>query len=377
MSKRGENIRKRKDGRWEARVRLTAADGSAKTKSLYGKTYHEAKHKMLDAKKEGVLSKNKNEAVKTFGDIAGEWLSLQSANKKGATSLKYQTVLEGHLLPAFQAFDIREIDEPMIAEFISDKRAAGNLKNKKPLSASYVKLILTVLTSIIEYAAGMGYREELKIHYIAKLSAAKHDTEVLDFDSQMKLERYIGKNINGTEIGIALAICGGLRIGEICALRWEDIDFESKIIHIRHTISRVKNNGSDASSKTKLVIDDPKTQASKRDVPIHSKLLAILKSWKNLSQSAFAVSTTDSFVSPRTFEYRYHKVLENCGITDMNFHGLRHTFATRCIEAGVDSKTLSELLGHASVNITLNTYVHSSVEQKRAQIEKLAQFEVR
>lgn len=376
MSKRGENIRKRKDGRWEARVKLSYANGSAKIKSLYGKTYHEVKEKLLNLKKECESEEERRNQGKTFGEIAGEWLLLQSANHKGATLLKYQTILETHLMPVFQAYDIQTLDEHAIARFISNKMASGNLKNREPLSSSYVKLILIVLTSVLEYAAAMGYRGELKNHYIAKPAAVKQETEVLDLNSQLELERYIAQNTGCTETGIALAIYGGLRIGEICALRWEEVDFENKIIRIRHTVSRVKNEDCGAASKTKLVIDVPKTRASARDVPINSKLLAILKNWKSISNSEFAVSTTDVFVSPRTFEYRYHKILQNCGITDIHFHGLRHTFATRCVEVGVDIKTLSELLGHASVNITLNTYVHSSVEQKRTQIEKLARLGV-
>ena len=139
---------------------------------------------------------------------------------------------------------------------------------------------------------------------------------------------------------------------------------------MRHTVARVKSE--DSSNTTHLIIDTPKTKASIRDIPISSALLPILIKMKEKSISPYVISDTNSFVSPRTYEYRYHRILDKCNIQSVNYHTLRHTFATRCIEAGVDVKSLSEMLGHANVGITLNTYVHSSMEMKRSQLEKLS-----
>lgn len=177
-------------------------------------------------------------------------------------------------------------------------------------------------------------------------------------------------NIDETKLGILISLNTGLRIGEVCALSWDDIDFERQIFHIRSTVARVKSMDSGVNSK--LIIDKPKTKSSLRDIPIPSKLLTILVSMKKQSKGKYVVSAENSFVSPRTYEYRYHKILDEYNIPSVNYHTLRHTFATRCIEVGVDVKTLSEILGHANVSITLNTYVHSSMELKRQQLEKLS-----
>ena len=140
-----------------------------------------------------------------------------------------------------------------------------------------------------------------------------------------------------------------------------------KVIHINHTLTRVL----DAENKTKIILDSPKTEASKRDIPICLTLEKVLLEEYAKRKSDFVVSEKQTFVGTRTFEYRYKQFLKNNNIQEINFHSLRHTFATRCVKAGVDIKSLSEILGHANVSITLNTYVHSSMETKRNQLEKL------
>ena len=164
-----------------------------------------------------------------------------------------------------------------------------------------------------------------------------------------------------------MALHTGMRIGEICALSWSDIDFNKKVIHINHTLTRVL----DDKNKTKIILDSPKTEASKRAIPLCSTIETILEEEYARRKSDFVVSEKHTFIGTRTFEYRYKQFLKNNNIQDINFHSLRHTFATRCVQAGVDIKSLSEILGHANVSITLNTYVHSSIETKRNQLEKL------
>lgn len=174
-----------------------------------------------------------------------------------------------------------------------------------------------------------------------------------------------------TKVGVLLSLYAGLRIGEVCALTWGDIDLDERIIHIRHTVSRVNKNIENGAKSTTLIIDRPKTKSSFRDIPLCSKLIPVLAELKKRTASPYVISNREQFISPRTYEYRYHKLLRASGTTDINYHALRHTFATRCIEAGVDVKSLSEILGHADASITLNTYVHSSMERKRIQLEKL------
>lgn len=208
---------------------------------------------------------------------------------------------------------------------------------------------------------------------ILRPSIPTKDLEVLSLDEQRKLEKNVSVSNDPTDLGIMISLHTGLRIGEVCALTWDDIDLKQQIIKVRHTIARIREITPDGAT-SKLIIDEPKTKSSIRDVPISTSLVEAIKRIQSISISNYVVSSSVSFVSPRTYYYRYYKVIELVGISRVNYHALRHTFATRCIEAGVDVKSLSEILGHSDVSITLNTYVHSSMDLKRLQLEKMISF---
>lgn len=226
MSRSGENIHKRKDGRWEARLQLVDEEGVKRSRSLYGKTYREAKNKLLDARQHGY---NRQKESPFFEEVAWEWLSVQSAEHKGATVLKYATIIDRHLIVTFGKIKINQITEQMIRCFLLEKKTSGNLVTGKPLSASYLKLILVVLTAILNYAAQKNYCISVKEITIGHLSSPRKEADCLNYIWQQKLEQYIRKNINENTTGIALALYAGLRLGEVCALTWNDIDFESLI----------------------------------------------------------------------------------------------------------------------------------------------------
>ncbi len=369
MSRKGENIHKRKDGRWEARITVRSDFGQARSISVYGKSYREVKNKKIAVQtaprhprvEKGVL----------VSRIIEEWLAVSFINRKKSTRLKYQVIIDNHILPELGNRDIRTIDESVINAFLAQKLTNGRLDKKGGLSGSSVKTIGIILNSVYSYAVARGYCEPLKTR-IFKPAADRKEIKVLNIELQMDLERKLVSDDSLAALGILIALNTGLRIGEICALKWDDIDLDNEIIHIRRTIARVESVNSKTASKTCLILDKPKTRTSVRDIPITSKLLEILAKARREKISEFVVSESKSFVSPRTFEYRYHRVLEKYNVPSTNFHCLRHTFATRCVEQGVDIKTLSEILGHANVGITLNTYVHSSWDLKRVQLEKLS-----
>ena len=217
------------------------------------------------------------------------------------------------------------------------------------------------------YAAEKEYRLPLKAR-ILKPSTEKKDIYVLSQAEQQHLEESLERDSSLTALGILITLNTGLRIGELCALKWEDIDLENRVIHIKSSIIRISTT-KNTEQKTQFVIADPKTKTSIREIPITTKLFSILKN--AYPASIFVVSNTADFVPPRTFEYRFHKILARHNIPDTNFHTLRHTFATRCVEKNVDVKTLSEILGHSNVSITLNYYVHPSFDTKRNQLEKI------
>lgn len=252
---------------------------------------------------------------------------------------------------------------------LSEKVKNGRLDKSGRLSTSYVRSIGIIVTSALRYATDNNLCCQ-NIAKVRKPCVTPKEIEVIPLAEQQKMESYIRSHITPTGIGVILSLYTGLRIGEICALAWDDVDLENKIIYVNHTLSRIK----DEKNNTVWRIETPKTSSSKRKIPITAPLYGILSEYKQISLSPFVVSKGKYFVNPRTFESHFHKLIDACGIKQTNFHVIRHTFATRCIEAGVDIKSLSEILGHSDISITLRTYVHSSIETKRSQLEKLTKY---
>lgn len=370
MPRRGDNIRKRKDGRWEARYSLVDPHGQAtKYGSVYGHTYQEAKEKRDRIIKEG--PRLPSVADPSFSDVLLSWQSANQVRLKESSVSRYQILIDTHIIPELGHLQISQLTTPILNRFLSTKLNHGRLDGSGGLAASYVRSIALVISSAIKHGVSEGICAPLPTS-ITKPAQSKPEISVLNIDVQEKLEQELQHDITPDKLLIYITLYTGLRIGEACALRWDDIDLESKAIYVRQTVSRKWeiNNGVKHSV---LTIDTPKTKASLRCIPICSKLYTILKHFPYKRQHGFILATADNqFTSPRTFEYKYKKVLKSCGLCPVNYHCLRHTFATRCVEKGVDIKSLSEILGHANASITLNTYVHSSLEMKRIQLEKIA-----
>lgn len=371
MSKRGENIHHRKDGRWEGRIKIgTYSDGRPKYKSLYGKTYKEIKSKMQTVSWDSFQVPLKNKT--SFEFVLLQWLENSSMNRKKATQYKYKYIIEKHIVPELGHMNVAEINSSVINAFLNKKIERGCLNKNCGLSESYVRTMSIIIQSTISFAFNEKIIHENNV-LINKPTIKKKDIPIFSKSDQALLENFIRIDTDSVKLGIMISLCTGLRIGEVCALAWNDIDLNNDLIHVRHTISRVEDT-ENVDRSTKLIIDTPKTESSIRDIPISSGLKKYILKQKEMSSSPFVISDKDSYVSPRTYEYRYHKVLKECGINNINYHALRHTFATRCIEAGIDVKTVSEILGHSNVSITLNTYVHPSMDTKRAQLEKLMSY---
>lgn len=371
MPKRGENIRKRTDGRWEGRYKTgTNIQGRTTYRSVYGRTYKEVKEKMLTEEAQNLKNGHTVSERTTFQELLKRWLATERAVIKESTCMRYEYLIEKHILPDLGSLKVDRIDTLVLSAFMDKKLRSGRLDHCSGLSAAYVRSIMLIVDSALHFGMNEGICLPKTIR-VCKPSIEKKEIPILNLDEQKKLETMLYNNPDRTKLGILLSLGTGLRIGEVCALKWEDINFTTNIIHVRATVARIKNPNPKSAQKTILIIDRPKTKASMRDIPIPSMLVPYLQNIRGQNGSGFVLSDTAEFVSPRTYEYRYHRILEDCGIPPVNYHALRHTFATRCIEVGVDVKSLSEMLGHADVSITLNTYVHSSMELKRAQIEKL------
>lgn len=370
MPKKGEHIYKRKDGRWEGRYRYgTDKKGKAVYRSVYGKSYSEIKKKLsaFTESKEPIYVKSGKSPL--FRDVVSLWQRTNTNRYKGATEMKYGNLIDNHILPVLGDYKLIEINTLLLSDFMNDKLLNGRIDNKGGLSPAYVRTIMLIVFEVIDFAVGEDMCPPIKTK-IRKPTVQKKEPDIIDVSSQKRLESLLIRNPDGTNVGILISLNTGLRIGEVCALKWTDIDFKSAILHVRSTVARVKNTADGRT--TKLIIDKPKTKSSLRDIPFSKRLMQVLIPLYETHKSEYVISDKAGFVSPRTYEYRFHKVLDECKVPSVNYHALRHTFATRCIELGVDVKTLSEILGHSSASITLNIYVHSSMERKREQLEKLS-----
>ena len=371
MPRKGENIRKRKDGRWEGRYKKGVREnGKFNYGSVYGKTYKEVKEKLLHAKHTHLNGDVKINIERRFSEVLFLWIETNRVHLKGSTEQRYDYLIKTHIMPELGGMRLSQISATVINSFLQRKFENGRIDGKGGLSPSYVGSIMIILNSAIGFAVSEKMCPPLSSP-IYKPKAEKREVDILSYDEQALIEQYTRNELTSTNIGILISLYTGLRIGEVCALSWEDVDLDNRIIHVRHTVARVKSNLKETGLKTRLIIDEPKTKSSKRDIPIPSTLLPLLVEHKRSALSCFVVSENNGFISPRTYEYRYHRVLNACGVKAINYHALRHTFASRCIEVGVDVKSLSEILGHGNSAITLNTYVHSSLDLKRCQLEKL------
>lgn len=374
MSKKGENIRKRKDGRWEGRYKKGRKENDEIIYgSVYGRTYREVKDKMRLASIEPHQPPPATPPEMTFAMLLRRWQESNEIRLKGGSKNRYENLISSHIIPELGELKLSEITPIRINSFLNNKLLNGRIDGTGGLSPSYVRSISLVISSALNYAVSEGFLQPFKTK-IGKPSIVKNELTVLSIENQKTLEQRLKSDLSPTNIGILISLYTGLRIGEICALCWNDIDLNARTIYVRHTVSRVRSTSKEC--KTELILDEPKTVSSKRIIPIPSPLFSVLLDYSKEATSAFVVSNSESFVSPRTYDARFHKLMSDCQIKGLSYHGLRHTFATRCIEAGVDVKSLSEILGHANVSITLNTYVHSSLEMKKSQLEKLTLLSV-
>lgn len=364
MCKQGENIRKRKNGQGEARSK----ENSEKYIAVCGSFCKEVKkmcgRDIADQRPSAAFTRQ------TFQQAQQLWSNERCAYLKPATVRRYEYLLQRHILPELGGMPLSRITASVINAFLSRKIKSGRIDGTGGLSPTYAGNILQVINAILTYASEEKLCPPMQIH-IKKPSATSKQIQLLSQTQAKRLISTIGTDPDATEIGILIALYAGLRIGEICALSWEDVDLENKVITVRHTVSRISATER-SGQKSMLVLDSPKTASSLRTIPMCSSLHRILMRYKSHALSTFVVSTDDRFVSPRTYEYRFHRVLKKCQLPNIHFHALRHTFATRCVEQSVDIKSLSEILGHASEVITLRTYIHSSMELKRLQLEKLS-----
>lgn len=299
---------------------------------------------------------------KTFQEVSKIWCEAKRPIVKHSTMCAYMLTLQTHLIPRFGTKT--EIKESEVQQFIIDKFSEG-------LAKKTVKDIIAVLKSVIKYGARhqiFSYKEWY-LEYPTCDNAIRLPT--LTLKHQRVLMQHIMTNPTSKNIGVLLALCTGMRIGEVCALQWKDIDFKQKVITVKHTVARVYNC---ELKSTEKILSTPKTKNSTRDIPISKELLKSLITVHKKSTSPYVVGNLQKTTEPRSYRDYYARLLKRLDIPPIVFHGLRHTFATRCIESQCDYKTVSTLLGHSNVATTLNLYVHPNLNQKKKCIEKMSKF---
>ena len=332
---------------------------------------------------------------------------MQNTQIKESTMAKYGNIITHYILPTLGDREIQELDYITICTFRNYLLEKGG-KNGQGLSAKTVTDTITLLHAIMRYSEDAGIQNIPPIRRIPVRQARK-ELRILSRSEQLSLIQQLNQAQDPYQMAILLALYTGMRIGEICALRIEDINYREKTLYVRRTIQRIQNHrqtssristqiqtqthsqshekthvpidspSSDQSppppyDRTKILITTPKSPSSLREIPIIPKLEHRMRSFQTAEKGFFLTGSETHYIEPRVLQYQFDRLMKDMDITGMTFHCLRHTFATRCIETGIDIKTLSEILGHSSVSITMNRYVHSSMELKRKGIQRVSEL---
>lgn len=308
--------------------------------------------------------------MKTINEVYKEWIAEKRVFVKESTVAVYMLHLENHILPVFGEKEGGEIDESAVQDFAINRLING-------LSQKTVKDMIIVLKMILKWGCKNKYWAYIDLDWKIKYPTSSNSDKkikTLSQKDQQKLFDFVLKNFTMRNFGIYLTLFTGMRIGEMCALQWKHIDTEKGLIEIRQTLERIYILDGD-KRYTKVIIGEPKTVNSVRDIPIAHQIMQLVKPLKKLVNPEFYVLTNEEKPSePRTYRNYYAEVLDRLDIPRLNYHGLRHTFATRCLESKADIKTVSSILGHANISTTLNLYMHPDEGMKRNAIEKMGKL---
>ena len=293
-----------------------------------------------------------------YEQYLNKWLENQKTFKKYSTYTNYYNIAHNQIIPKIGNIDVDHLNNDLLQEFVLNQLDHGRVDGKGGISQKYAQDIITVLKLTL------GKQVEIQLPY-----QPPKEVEIFEKSEQIALINSLQSKICNKNFGILLAIHTGLRIGELCALQWSDINFDTQLLHINKTMIRTytKEDGS------KLNITSPKTRSSIRTIPLNKWIMqyAVLLKGEN---DEYIITGKDKYIEPNKYRLYYNKQLKELDLPHRKFHSLRHTFATRCIECGCDYKSLSELLGHSNVSITMNLYVHPQMELKRKCVELLADY---
>ena len=312
----------------------------------------------------------------SFGEIASGWLDYIRPDIKESSFAQYCFIVERRLRPVFGDMPASKVTAKQVEEYLRELLRNGNLNSGAGLSPKSVSCQLAVIRQIFRYGLERGYLCPSQ-REIRGPRQRRNLIRVLTPGQQSRLEQAALKH-RGTEFsGIFLSLYAGLRIGEVCGLRWGDIDLQERIIHVQRTVQRIQRPSvllgeENSGVRTAVIVTRPKSDSSVRDIPLNRKLAALLQPFQG-DKDQYVLTGTLRAMEPKNYRTIYREILKESGLDELNYHVLRHTFATRCAEQGFDLKSLSEILGHADVSVTLSRYVHPPMELKRHIMEELAE----
>lgn len=302
-----------------------------------------------------------------YKDWIYTWLIEKKDYIKESTYANYSNNVFNHIIPKLGNYTLKEINHKIIQDFLLELSKNGRKDKKGGLSEKTIKDITIIVKGSIKKGINEGKIKHIELSFNYPKDNKEKGIYILTKHEQNKITNYVLDNKNTKNIGFLISLYSGIRIGELCALQWKDIDFKNNKLIISKTIQRVYIKDKD-KNVSKVIITTPKTKNANREIPINKDFIELLKPLKTDKEN-YILSNNDKYIEPRTYRKYFNKKLKELKIKHFNFHSLRHTFATNCISLGCDYKTVSELLGHANVNITLNLYVHPRYSQKKKCID--------
>lgn len=296
-----------------------------------------------------------------YKDFINEWLEDKKNYVKESTYANYANIVHNHLIPQLGNYRISDITNKMLQNLILDKYRYGRLDKCGGLSDKTIRDIGSVIKLSFKSAIRDNLIDYINLDLYYPKNNVSNKIYIFNKEEQGKIVDYVVNNLNIKNVGILLTLYSGLRIGEVCALKWRDVNFKKNTLVINKTLQRIYIKEERSS---KVIITNPKTSSGNREIPINAEFAKLLKKFKT-NNDHYLLSSSNKWIEPRLYRRYYVTVLKRLNINILPFHSLRHTFASNCIRLGADYKTVSELLGHSSVNITLNIYVHPQIEQKK------------
>lgn len=328
--------------------------------------YNKAKRQKMDLREYS----RKRKGGMTFGELMDRWKQYAKPHMKESSYAQYCFMIERHIRPELGEVLTDELDVDTIDRYTREKLEHGNIRNGGKLSAKTVTGHLMLIKLVLKYGKERGIScPETGIVHNPKRRMPR--ISVMTREEQRALEQTLVRMRTRTAAGIMLSLYAGLRIGEVCGLKWGDIDGTSGILKVQRTVLRIQNYGAEGG-KTHVMIGRPKSDCSLRDIPLAAGILRFVEEFRE-APGTYVLTGTEKNAEPRTYYFHYKEVLREAGLPEYNYHALRHTFATRCVENGFDIKSLSEILGHSDVSVTLTRYVHPSMTLKKRQMEALAE----